>query len=54
MGKPTGFLEFQSELPQDRPPLERIGDWKEFHAHLDEAARFRSPSRQRGGFESAG
>jgi glutamate synthase (NADPH/NADH) small chain len=39
MGKPTGFLEFQRELPQDRPPLERIGDWKEFHAHLDEATQ---------------
>ncbi len=31
MGKPTGFLEFQRELPQDRSPLERIADWKEFH-----------------------
>jgi len=33
MGKPTGFLEFQRELPKDRPPLERIADWKEFHLH---------------------
>ncbi len=37
MGKPTGFLEFQRELPKDRPALERIADWKEFHLHLPEA-----------------
>ena len=37
MGKPTGFLEFQRELPKDRPPLERLADWKEFHLHLPEA-----------------
>ena len=36
MGKPTGFLEFQRELPQDRPALARIADWKEFHLHLPE------------------
>jgi glutamate synthase (NADPH/NADH) small chain len=37
MGKPTGFLEFQRELPTDRAPLERVADWKEFHHHLPEA-----------------
>ena len=37
MGKPTGFLEFQRELPKDRPPLERISDWKEFHLHQPSA-----------------
>src|SRR5471030_509328 len=37
MGKPTGFLEFQRELPKDRPALERIADWKEIHLHLPEA-----------------
>jgi len=37
MGKPTGFLEFQRELPQSRPPGERIRDWLEFHDHMDEA-----------------
>jgi glutamate synthase (NADPH/NADH) small chain len=36
MGKPTGFLEYQRELPADRPPLERIKDWAEFHLHLPE------------------
>jgi len=37
MGKPTGFLEFQRELPKDRTPLSRVADWKEFHLHLPEA-----------------
>jgi len=37
LGKPTGFLEFQRELPTDRVPLERVADWKEFHHHLPEA-----------------
>ena len=36
MGKPTGFIEYLRELPVDRAPLERIGDWKEFHPHLEE------------------
>ncbi len=34
MGKPTGFMEFQRELPPDRSALERINDWQEFHQHL--------------------
>jgi len=37
MGKPTGFLEFQRELPKDRSPLGRVADWKEFHEHMTEA-----------------
>jgi glutamate synthase (NADPH/NADH) small chain len=37
MGKPKGFLEYLRELPLDRPALERIQDWNEFHLHLDEA-----------------
>jgi len=36
MGKPTGFMEYLRELPLDRPAVERIRDWKEFHLHLDE------------------
>ena len=36
MGKPTGFLDYLRELPPDRPPLERIRDWKEFHLHQEE------------------
>ncbi len=34
MGKPTGFKEIPRELPQDRPPAERIRDWDEFHLHM--------------------
>src|SRR5437879_1406061 len=37
MGKPTGFMEYPRELPLARPPAERVGDWREFHAHADEA-----------------
>jgi glutamate synthase (NADPH) small chain len=36
MGKPTGFLEINRELPRDRSPKERVGDWLEFHDHLPE------------------
>jgi glutamate synthase (NADPH/NADH) small chain len=36
MGKPTGFLEYQRQLPEDRDPQVRIGDWFEFHEHLPE------------------
>ena len=36
MGKPTGFMEYQRELPADRSPVERIRDWQEFHLHLPE------------------
>ena len=35
MGKPTGFIEYLRELPQDRAALERLRDWNEFHHHLD-------------------
>lgn len=35
MGKPTGFLEFDRNLPEDRTPEERIKDWGEFHTHFD-------------------
>ena len=36
MGKPTGFMEYQRELPPDRSPLERLNDWNEFHEHFPE------------------
>jgi glutamate synthase (NADPH) small chain len=36
MGKPTGFIEYLRELGADRPALERIRDWNEFHLHLEE------------------
>ena len=34
MGKPTGFIEFERELPTDRAPAERIHDWSEFHLYM--------------------
>ncbi len=36
MGKPTGFIEYLRELPVDRTPQERVGDWNEFHHHMEE------------------
>ncbi|KAB0667460.1 glutamate synthase subunit beta [Oryzomonas japonica] len=36
MGKTTGFLEYQREVPADREPLERIKGWNEFHLHMDD------------------
>ena len=33
MGKATGFLDTERETIPNRPPLERIMDWKEIHAH---------------------
>ncbi|MCX7423766.1 MAG: glutamate synthase subunit beta [Planctomycetia bacterium] len=36
MGKPTGFMEFNRQLPTDRDPELRILDWKEFHEHMPE------------------
>ncbi|MGH9340567.1 MAG: glutamate synthase subunit beta [Acidobacteriota bacterium] len=35
MGKPTGFIEYERELPADRSPAERIHDWAEFHEHSE-------------------
>lgn len=36
MAKPTGFIEYQRELPGDLPPHERILHWKEFHRPFPE------------------
>ncbi len=36
MAKPTGFMEFDRELPADRAPTERIKDWQEFHLEFPE------------------
>ncbi len=32
MGKPTGFMEYQREVPQRRPVTERLEDWKDVYA----------------------
>ena len=45
MGKPTGFMEFERELPDDRSPLERVKDWNEFHEHFAEAKLQRQGAR---------
>src|SRR3989338_637640 len=36
MGKPTGFKEIARELPKDKPSLERLKDWAEFHLYMPE------------------
>ncbi|MHB0869223.1 MAG: glutamate synthase subunit beta [Chloroflexota bacterium] len=36
MGKPTGFMEYERELPADREPEERVKDWNEFHLPFPE------------------
>jgi len=45
MGKPTGFLDYSREVPQDRPPLERIGDWNEFHLALPQEKQVQQGAR---------
>jgi len=36
MGKPTGFLEFDRELPGKRNPIKRINDYKEIYVDFDD------------------
>ena len=36
MGNPTGFKDLTRDLPPDRAPAERIGDWRDFHGHAAE------------------
>lgn len=38
MGKPTGFLEYERKTIPDRPPLDRVKDWKEIHEHRNDDA----------------
>jgi glutamate synthase (NADPH/NADH) small chain len=45
MGKATGFMEYERELPPDRPPLERIRDWEEFHLGFPEEKLQRQGAR---------
>lgn len=37
MGKPTGFIEYERRMPQDRPVAERLCDWNEFHLPMPES-----------------
>lgn len=45
MGKATGFLEVERHTIPNRPPLERLKDWKEIHADRDDAAVSKQASR---------
>jgi len=38
MGKPTGFIDYDREVPSDADPLERIANWDEFHLPMSEDA----------------
>ena len=45
MAQHDGFLKYERALPADRPPLERIGDWQEFHMLWDEESHRRQAAR---------
>ena len=45
MGKPTGFLEYERELPPGRQPLERIHDYSEFTLHMPDERLRRQAAR---------
>ncbi len=45
MGKATGFLEYQRQLPPDRAPEERVNDWQEFHLQMPEENLRRQAAR---------
>jgi len=36
MGQPTGFMEYPRETTPERPPEERLRDWREFKEHPEE------------------
>ena len=39
MGKPTGFMEIGRQTDSETAPLDRLGNWREFKTHGDEAKR---------------
>jgi glutamate synthase (NADPH) small chain len=45
MGKPTGFLELDRELPKKRDPKKRISDYHEVDAVIDESITLKQASR---------
>lgn len=45
MGKPTGFMEFDRELPGYRDPKERIKDYKEFYEPFSEEKTIQQAAR---------
>lgn len=45
MGKPTGFMEFNRELPENRSPKERVRDWDEIYLPMADDALRRQGAR---------
>lgn len=45
MGKPTGFKEFERQVPTDREPALRVLDWNEFHGHMSDEQLRRQGAR---------
>ena len=45
MGKPTGFMEYQREEARAFSVTERIGNFNEFHEHLDETEQKKQAAR---------
>lgn len=45
MGKPTGFLEFERELPKSKEPEERIKDYKEIYLDFSEGKTINQAAR---------
>ncbi|MDA0193953.1 MAG: glutamate synthase subunit beta [Bacteroidetes bacterium] len=45
MGKPTGFFEFNRELPKTRDPKERINDYKELYIEFPDVASNKQAAR---------
>ena len=45
MGKPTGFMEYKRETVKEIEPLERIGNWNEFHQMPEEDVLKRQGAR---------
>jgi glutamate synthase (NADPH/NADH) small chain len=45
MAKPSGFMEYERRQPVDRPPQERLQDWREFHGVLSDEDRLQQAAR---------
>lgn len=45
MGKPTGFIEYQREVPESRSPEKRIRDWDEYRLPPDDGLLQRQSAR---------
>jgi len=45
MGKISGFLEFEREIPKRRPVQERVRDWRELEGKLPEDKLQRQAAR---------